>query len=116
MPEKLPSDDVYALLMAIEAGRTSLALDGKCPEDAFAGDVSYTTHGEHDGWTLVIFNDCDSFDYVDHVIAADGRQWDFDDGTQEVPWHPASAYRGPGDDVMRDILYHWRGVVPVVGG
>lgn len=40
----------------------------------FCGDVTYRTP---DGWQIIVFNDCDEFDYIDHVIAPDGRQLDW---------------------------------------
>jgi hypothetical protein len=43
--------------------------------DAFAGDVEFLV----DGWTIVIFNDCMDWDYVDSVITPDGRTGDFED-------------------------------------
>ncbi|WP_432213849.1 DUF7693 family protein [Pseudomonas graminis] len=42
-------------------------------------------HGGHflvdiDGWQVSLFNDCDTLDYCDECISADGRRWSFHSG------------------------------------
>ncbi len=43
--------------------------------EIFAGNAEFW-FGD---WKIVFFNDCNSLDYTDHVIAPDGREADFDD-------------------------------------
>lgn len=39
------------------------------PEEVWAGNVTYHTPR---GWTIVVFNDCMSWDYIDDAITPDG--------------------------------------------
>lgn len=43
--------------------------------ETFAGDVEFVLVN---GWRVVVFNDCNSWDYIDSITAPDGRTWDFD--------------------------------------
>lgn len=42
----------------------------------WAGDVFYKTAS---GWGFAVFNDCDEWDYIDHVISPSGITLEFDD-------------------------------------
>lgn len=53
--------------------------------EKYAGDVRFRLPN---GWVVVVFNDCNDWDYVDSVEAPDGRSWS--------PW-PAEAEYGEGD-------------------
>jgi hypothetical protein len=64
----------------------------------FAGDIVVVWHG----WRIVIFNDCASWDYIDHLIAPDGRRWEYNCGDLLEPgvgvmtgrvanWHDGNA-------------------------
>ena len=90
----LPEAEAMAFLAAIEARDITLTTD----EVMYAGDVTYQASN---GWTLVVFNDCASFDYVDRIDTNDGRSldtWD-DDGLcdDDGRYGPLRAYRGPAD-------------------
>lgn len=39
------------------------------PGDVYAGNVTYTTPR---GWTIQVFNDCDSWDYIEEAITPEG--------------------------------------------
>ena len=41
----------------------------------FCGNVEYVV----DGWIVVVFIDCNDWDYVDSVVAPDGRKGEFED-------------------------------------
>jgi hypothetical protein len=67
----------FWLEMLIELGtihmeQEPLEIIGETPAQVYAGDVTYRTKR---GWTFVIFNDCNSWDYIEDVIAPDGRQF-----------------------------------------
>lgn len=50
-------------------------------KSTYAGEV----HFMFGDWEIVIFNDCDSFDYVDSATAPDGRHGDYDSWAKETP-------------------------------
>jgi hypothetical protein len=89
---------VLALLHAIETGDVTIT-PTRNPSDVFAGDVEYLCSTGH---RLRIFNDCNSWDYVDSVYTPDGLLlWDY-------PNHPLRAwpdevanYRPSGDVASR---------------
>lgn len=87
MSTKLTSAEVLAVLHAIDRREITLKTDTP-PADVYAGDCRYEASN---GWTLIVFNDCNDWDYLDHATAPDGREWDFDDD-------PGLPYRGPIDD------------------
>lgn len=71
--------EVLALLHAIEAGAVTLY-----PEEGFVrecGDVAYRASN---GWRLVVFNDTNSWDYLDRVEAPNGRALDFEEMPPEL--------------------------------
>lgn len=72
----ITEEELLEFLKAIEEGTIALQPEGCIPQDIYAGDVPYTASN---GWRITIFNDCNEWDYVDRVIAADGRLLRFDD-------------------------------------
>lgn len=75
--------DGYTSVVKEIANQLRLVADGEITpkflerswHDTFAGDVPYQV-GD---WKIVIFNDCDGFDYVDSAIAPDGTKHNFED-------------------------------------
>jgi hypothetical protein len=72
----IPEEELLEFLKAIEAGTILLQPEECIPQDIYAGNVPYTASN---GWRITIFNDCNEWDYVDHVIAPDGRSLSFDE-------------------------------------
>lgn len=71
----IPATELLAFLEAVKSGDIRLeALYS--PQDVYAGNVKYSASN---GWSLVIFNDCNDYDYIDSVRTEDGREIDFDD-------------------------------------
>ena len=68
--------DFTELLIKIAEGDVCLSYkdQGRTWESVFAGEVEYLANG----WTIVVFNDCDSFDYFDSAISPDGKRLDYD--------------------------------------
>lgn len=64
-----------ALLRLIESGDVPLVAVGATWREVHAGDATFRALG----WTIVIFNDADDYDYIDSVVTPDGRKWTFDD-------------------------------------
>lgn len=46
------------------------------PSDVYAGDVVYDLSN---GGQLIIFNDCDSWDYIDSIVFPDGQTMTYDE-------------------------------------
>lgn len=76
MGANVSSEEVADLLHKIAAGEITLRVVGETWDECYAGDVTFELSS---GDKLVIFNDCDDFDYVDSVRLVDGREGDFDD-------------------------------------
>lgn len=68
-----PDLDLWATLHAIESGTVTVTL-AEDPASQYCGNVEYQTSN---GWTLVVFNDCDSWDYLDSAVSPDGRTWSY---------------------------------------
>lgn len=66
--------------IAIKQAKVFVKPGARTWNEQFAGDVRFIV----DGWEIVIFNDCDDFDYVDSVISPDGRRGEFDDWYSDV--------------------------------
>jgi hypothetical protein len=79
-------EPLVAFFRAIEAGQIQLVAESE-PQDVYAGNVHYRASN---GWRLVVFNDANEYDYVDHVLTDDGRIADFNelDGTAG-DWRPS---------------------------
>lgn len=84
-------DDVWKLVHAIEDGSITLTCHVS-PQDVYAGDIEYFASN---GWKVVVFNDCNEWDYFDSFTSPDGEKLDFDDmpeafleynPTSEVSW------------------------------
>ncbi len=85
MRREIPERELLDFYGAIESGAVQLrALED--PQSVYAGNVTYQATN---GWTLVVFNDANEYDYVDEVRSADGRVTDFDglEGTA-ADWCP----------------------------
>lgn len=70
-------EEAAELLRRIIVGETALHLEDASQTWAnvgVAGNVSFLA----DGYRIVIFSDCAELDYVDHMVAPDGRRGDFD--------------------------------------
>jgi hypothetical protein len=71
----IQEEELLQFLKSIEEGVVSLEPES-IPQDIYAGNVSYKASN---GWWIRIFNDCNQWDYVDQVVAADGRSVDFNE-------------------------------------
>jgi len=72
----ITEEELLEFLKAIEEGTISLRPEECIPQDVYAGNVPYTASN---GWRITIFNDCNDLDYVERVIAPDGRSLSFDE-------------------------------------
>jgi hypothetical protein len=72
----ITEEELLEFLKAIEEGTIALDPEGCIPQDIYAGHVPYRASN---GWQITIFNDCNEWDYVEHVITPDGRSLSFDE-------------------------------------
>lgn len=82
----IPVGEIVAVLRGAIAGSVPIRCVGPRWNEMYAGDVGFW-FGD---WKIEIFNDCDSFDYINRVDAPDGRSAVFEDWweNKEVPECP----------------------------
>ena len=73
--ETIPVNEIVVVLRDAIAGKLPVKPVGPAWNEVFAGDVVFW-FGD---WKIEIFNDCDSFDYINSVEAPDGRRAVFED-------------------------------------
>lgn len=80
------------------------------PDEVFAGNVHFHLSN---GWQVIVFNDCDEWDYIDQIIAPDGRTIDIPEPVTDAwplilgHWHPqCEPHDGDG------FCVHWSGGTP----
>lgn len=76
MANRLAVVELDAQLRRLVAGEITWHAVQHSWKGVFCGNVEFRTS---DGWTIVVFNDCDEFDYVDRAEAPDGRAITFDE-------------------------------------
>lgn len=100
MTMTIPDAEVLAVLEAIDRGDMTVAVLDDW-DDVFAGEVRFAASN---GWVLWVFNDCDSWDYLDRAESPDGRVWDYPDEdndprsytiTNPAHWRPENRQRWP---------------------
>jgi 2,3-bisphosphoglycerate-dependent phosphoglycerate mutase len=72
---EIPGQEIAELFRKALRGEAKIFTVGAAWTDIYASNVEVRI----EGYKLVIFNDCNQVDYVDHAIAPDGRAADFDD-------------------------------------
>lgn len=78
----ISTEELEAFLYAITAREVELVADAD-PQDVYAGNVVYRASN---GWTIVIFNDANEYDYIDSIESADARTIRFDDIDARLTW------------------------------
>lgn len=69
-------DEALSLLTGIAAGSIGLRSLSGPPWGVYAGNVEYETSN---GYRVVVFNDCNAWDYFDSIVSPDGRVLDYDE-------------------------------------
>ena len=74
---RVSTEEVVELLRKVGNGAVTpkLADHERTCTSVFCGNVEYVV----DGWIVVVFIDCNDWDYVDSVVAPDGRKGEFED-------------------------------------
>lgn len=100
----LTVEEILAAFRDADEGKVELWAEDVSWDDVYAGNVTFATSS---GWRFVVFNDCMEWDYVDSVIAPDGRtagivdkrfapseleDW-FGGMAQVADWEPANLQR-----------------------
>ncbi len=67
--------DILILLRAIEMGELKLKPE-KDPNSVFSGNIIYNISN---GWQIIVFNDANTWDYIDSIKTDDGRIVNFED-------------------------------------
>jgi hypothetical protein len=98
----IPVDHIVNKLRGAVDGSVSVKCVGPTWNEVYAGNVAFW----FDDWKIEIFNDCDSFDYIDLVEAPDGRQARFEDWWEgkEIPDCPESRLSQPEVSRLTEIL------------
>lgn len=91
--------DALYLIADIQSRRVTV-IPREEPEDVFAGNVAYDCYGE--GWdgTVVVFNDCNGWDYFDSFDFNNGKTFEYEDMFSEV-----RNYSPESEDELTNI---WR--------
>lgn len=101
-------DEIWNFLHSVEDGSVTLACAGERePQEIYSGKVAYSASN---GWQIVIFNDCNEWDYIEEIETADGRRIVYDEIDQAFPgirnYSPGeelswTRYRIPGPMSLR---------------
>lgn len=112
--EHVTSDELLLALDAVNTGEDPV-VPTEDPFDVFHGEVEYRANS---GWVFRVYNRCGYLKYMDHAIAPDGREWDFDDDPylnvtpeDEIGWR---YWRLPGWWVSEDAALRMFGPSKVV--
>lgn len=70
----LNGSEIATVLRRAVEGKSNVYHVGPSWSDVYAGEVEF----DIDGYRFVIFNDCDTLDYMDNATSPDGRKVDFD--------------------------------------
>lgn len=100
--ELIPVDEIVQKLRDAINGKIEIECVGQTWNDTYAGEVQFWL-GD---WKIEIFNDCDSFDYINWVEAPDGRRATFEDWWEgkEVPECPERQLSGDEIDKLTELL------------
>lgn len=71
----IKESEILSLLKDIEEGKLKIE-PTKVPLDIYSGNVIYNISN---GWQITIFNDANTWDYIDNIKATDGREISFDE-------------------------------------
>jgi hypothetical protein len=82
--------ELMTFLIAIEEGTIVLHPERE-PQYVYAGNVLYKANN---GWSIIVFNDANEWDYIDYIQTVDGRTLEFGD----IEQMPTASQYSPNDD------------------
>lgn len=99
---EIPVNEIVSVLRQAIAGDLPVKRVGPTWNEVYAGDVSFW-FGD---WKIEIFNDCDSFDYINAVEDPDGRKAVFEDWwtDREVPICPENQLSASELERLAELL------------
>lgn len=74
MYSQISEKEIIVFLKEIESGKIKL-IPEEDPFEVYSGNVKYRASN---GWELIVFNDANTWDYIDSIKTSDGRFADFD--------------------------------------
>ena len=92
--------DVIRFIFEVERGEKPLTplMD---PMKVLAGNVEYTAPG---GWKIVVFNDCQSWDYIDSITDPSGYVWACPGANNPRGYEVEFFFQyDPPEDVIRNV-------------
>ncbi|GAL86847.1 hypothetical protein MYP_4077 [Sporocytophaga myxococcoides] len=87
--------EIIDLLRKIETGELQV-YPTEDPDEIYAGNVTYKVSN---GWEIVVFNDANTWDYLDNVKTSDGRSINVD----ELDNYITIRNYVPPDEVAKNI-------------
>jgi hypothetical protein len=69
--------DVIWFIFEVEKGLRPLT-PLQDPMEVFAGNVEYVSNSHRESWKMVVFNDCNEWDYIDSITDPSGFKWTTD--------------------------------------
>jgi len=91
MATNVTESEILSFLCSVESGDVIL-IPLQEPQNVFAGPVDYIASN---GWNITIYNDCNEWDYIEHIQTADGRKCDYDDIFEAMP--AVDSYQPPSE-------------------
>jgi hypothetical protein len=98
----IPVEEIVTLLREAIAGTVPVRPVGPTWHDVYAGDVTF----QIGDWKVEVFNDCDSFDYINSVEAPDGRRAVFGDwwDGREIPICPENQLSNAEIGALEELM------------
>jgi hypothetical protein len=81
---------IAAVLNAADRGDVGISYGPWDHGDRFCADLEYKLSN---GWTVVVFNDCGDWDYIDSVITDTGERFEFRLVEHWCNWQPSNPER-----------------------
>ena len=71
----IPYPEAEAFLEKVMSGEIKLEVNGLSPKEVYCGAARYKASNS---WSVIVFNDCGEFDYIQDIVDEKGRFIDYD--------------------------------------
>lgn len=78
----ITEQEILDFLKAVETGEITVTPVGLQPQNVYCGDAVYDASN---GWRIIVFNDCNTFDYIDRIEKPDGTFVDYQEISTKMP-------------------------------
>lgn len=99
--DKVAREEVRDLLLRVAKLEVEPKLIGDSWTEVYAGNVAFDV----DGWRVEVFNDCDAWDYIDKVVAPDGREGQYEDWSLSAEEEDEQWTTGQPDDALGELKW-----------